>query len=70
MLLLRLDGLFLLRFADRTFWALLLKLPPRMTRFEPVLSFNPLQAVSERNFGADDMYLRVGGGPEGFGRIE
>ncbi|MDA0746928.1 MAG: hypothetical protein O2954_10440 [bacterium] len=34
-LLLRLDGELLLRFADRVFWALLLKLPPRLTRFEP-----------------------------------
>ena len=36
MLLLRLPGELLLRFADRTLWALLLKLPPRLTRLEPV----------------------------------
>ena len=36
MSLLRLPGELLLRFADRTCWALLLKLPPRLTRLEPV----------------------------------
>ena len=36
MSLLRLSGELLLRYADRTFWALLLKLPPRRTRLEPV----------------------------------
>ena len=36
MLLLRLPGELLLRFADHTFRALLLKLPPRMTRLEPI----------------------------------
>ena len=34
-LLLRFDGLFLLRFADRQFLAVLFQLPPRLTRFEP-----------------------------------
>ena len=34
MLLFRFDGLLLLRFAERQFWALLFQLPPRMTRFE------------------------------------
>ena len=34
-LLFRLSGLFLLRFADRQFLALLFQLPPRFTRFEP-----------------------------------
>ena len=33
--LLRLSGLFLLRFAERQFLALLFQLPPRITRFEP-----------------------------------
>ena len=37
-LLLRLSDELLLRFADRVFWALLLKLPPRITRLEPVVS--------------------------------
>ena len=32
---LRFDGLFLLRFADRQFLAVLFQLPPRRTRFEP-----------------------------------
>ena len=41
-LLLRLPGELLLRFADRTFRALLLKLPPRMTRLEPV-GLSPLE---------------------------
>lgn len=41
MLLLRLSGELLLRFADRMFWALLLKLPPRMTRFEPDTVLTP-----------------------------
>jgi len=36
MLLFRLSGLLLLRFADRQFLALLFQLPPRITRFEPV----------------------------------
>jgi hypothetical protein len=35
MLLLRLSGLFLLRFATRQFSGLLFQLPPRITRFEP-----------------------------------
>lgn len=35
-LLFRFDGLFLLRFADRQFLALLFQLPPRLTRFEPL----------------------------------
>jgi hypothetical protein len=35
MLLLRLSGLLLLRFADRQLMALLFQLPPRNTRFEP-----------------------------------
>lgn len=34
MLLLRLSGVLLLRFAERTFLALLFQLPPRITRFE------------------------------------
>ena len=38
MLLLRLPGELLLRFADRTFLALLFQLPPRFTRFEPDLA--------------------------------
>jgi hypothetical protein len=33
-LLLRFDGSFLLRFADRQFEAWLFQLPPRLTRFE------------------------------------
>ena len=36
MLLLRLPGVLLLRFADRQFCALLFQLPPRLTRFEPL----------------------------------
>ena len=35
MLLLLFDGLLLLRFAERQFWALLFQLPPRCTRLEP-----------------------------------
>jgi hypothetical protein len=35
MLLFLLDGLLLLRFADRQLFALLFQLPPRITRFEP-----------------------------------
>jgi hypothetical protein len=35
MFLFRLSGLFLLRFAERQFLALLFQLPPRITRFEP-----------------------------------
>ena len=35
MLLLRLPGVFLLRFAERQFLALLFQLPPRLTRFSP-----------------------------------
>jgi hypothetical protein len=35
MLLLRLSGLFLLRFAERQLLALLFQLPPRFTRFVP-----------------------------------
>ena len=35
MLLFLLDGLLLLRFADRQFLPLLFQLPPRITRFEP-----------------------------------
>ena len=34
-LLLRLPGVFLLRFADRQFLALLFQLPPRLTRSDP-----------------------------------
>ena len=41
MLLLRLPGELLLRFADRTFLALLFQLPPRFTRFEPDLAVTP-----------------------------
>jgi hypothetical protein len=33
--LLRLDGVSLFRYAERTFWPLLFQLPPRFTRFEP-----------------------------------
>lgn len=36
-LLLLLDGVLLLRFAERQFSALLFQLPPRLTRFEPLL---------------------------------
>jgi hypothetical protein len=36
LLLLRLSGLLLLRFADRQLLALLFQLPPRFTRFEPM----------------------------------
>lgn len=36
LLLLRFDGLFLFRFADRQFAASLFQLPPRFTRFEPL----------------------------------
>jgi len=35
MLLFRLSGVFLLRFAERQFAASLFQLPPRFTRFEP-----------------------------------
>jgi hypothetical protein len=35
MLLFRLAGLFLLRFAERQFWASLFQEPPRSTRFSP-----------------------------------
>ena len=35
MLLFLLDGVLLLRFADRRLFALLFQLPPRFTRFEP-----------------------------------
>jgi hypothetical protein len=35
-LLFRLSGVFLLRFAERAFVALLFQLPPRFTRFEPI----------------------------------
>ena len=38
-LLLRLSGLFLLRFAERQFLALLFQLPPRFTRFEPMAAW-------------------------------
>ena len=34
-LVFRLSGVFLLRFADRQFLALLFQLPPRFTRLEP-----------------------------------
>ncbi len=34
-LLFRFDGVFLFRYADRQFLALLFQLPPRFTRFEP-----------------------------------
>ena len=37
----------LLRFADRTFWALLLKLPPRMTRLEPVAALTPKKLLAQ-----------------------
>ena len=48
-LLLRLDGELLWRFAGRAFWASLLKLPPRLTRLEPVWpsSFHPLRRPEE-----------------------
>lgn len=51
MLLLRLPGALLLRFADRTFLALLFQLPPRFTRFEPDLAVTPLTTIARR--GAD-----------------
>jgi hypothetical protein len=35
MLLFRLSGLLLLRFAERQLFALLFQLPPRLTRFDP-----------------------------------
>lgn len=38
MLLLRLSGLLLLRFAERQFCALLFQDPPRNTRFEPTIA--------------------------------
>ena len=41
LLLLRLDGLFLFRFADRQFAASLFQLPPRFTRFEPLRFVHP-----------------------------
>ena len=41
MLLLRLSGLFLFRFAARTFLALLFQEPPRFTRFEPAVRPDP-----------------------------
>ncbi len=46
MLLLRLSGELLLRFADRQFWRLLFQLPPRMTRLELPFGFTPLAAVA------------------------
>ena len=36
MLLLRLEGSLLLRFAERQFLPLLFQLPPRRTRFDPI----------------------------------
>jgi hypothetical protein len=36
MLLLRLSGVFLLRFAERQFWAVLFQEPPRSTRLLPI----------------------------------
>ena len=51
MLLLRLPGELLLRFADRTFLALLFQLPPRFTRFEPDLAVTPVTMLARR--GAD-----------------
>jgi hypothetical protein len=36
MFALRLEGVLLLRFADRMLTASLLKLPPRITRYEPL----------------------------------
>jgi hypothetical protein len=41
LLLLRFDGLFLFRFADRQFAASLFQLPPRFTRFEPLRFVHP-----------------------------
>ena len=40
-LLFRLSGVFLFRLAERQFWALLFQLPPRLTRFEPLLRTEP-----------------------------
>jgi len=37
----RFSGLFLFRFAERRFWALLLKAPPRSTRDEPEAGWGP-----------------------------
>ncbi len=48
MLLLRLSGQLLLRFAERQFWALLFQLPPRFTRFEPGRS-SPLRCGEPRS---------------------
>lgn len=41
MLLLRLPGVFLFRFAARAFLALLFQEPPRFTRFEPAVRPDP-----------------------------
>ena len=41
-LLFRLPGELLLRFADRQFLGLLFQLPPRFTRFEPVVDKAPI----------------------------
>lgn len=51
MLLLRLPGELLLRFADRTFLALLFQLPPRSTRFKPDLAVTLVTTIAQR--GAD-----------------
>ena len=39
--LFRRPGVFLFRLAERQFWALLFQLPPRLTRFEPLLRTEP-----------------------------
>ena len=52
MLLLRLPGSLLLRFADRTFLALLFQLPPRFTRFEPDLTVTRHHDSSKRRWRA------------------
>ena len=45
MLLLRLSGLLLLRYAVRQFSALLFQLPPRITRFEPSMNALSLSII-------------------------
>jgi hypothetical protein len=49
-LLLRLSGVFLLRFADRKFAALLFQLPPRFTRFDPDLVITPNSMNFQKTF--------------------
>lgn len=47
MLLFVLDGLLLLRLAERQFCALLFQLPPRITRFEPDFGPHHLRSSCE-----------------------